>query len=325
MHIISFPGLGIDNFKLSNTAFTLYFGETPFEIKWYGVIIGIGMMLAVLYIFLRARQLKLFGDDLCDLVLFTLPCGILGARLYYVFTDSGDGSLASRIFANKNLNFGEKLLELFNIRGGGLAIYGGIIVGALTIFLVCKYKKINIFKFLDCVAPGVMLAQAIGRWGNFFNAEAYGCQTNLPWRMGILPNVDSSITMHYYHPTFLYECLWNLLGFTLINIFYKKKKFDGQWFFAYVAWYGTGRAFIELLRTDSLWIFNHTVRVSTLVGGLSAAAAIGFGIWLYIRSKGKETSDCIYYENSKRYAQLYPKEENLEDNSDENSEQNEND
>ena len=329
MHIVSFPGLGIDGFKLSDTAFSIPFGESPFEIKWYGVIIGMGMMLAVLYIFLRARQFKLFGDDLCDLVLFTIPCGVIGARLYYVFADSGTGSLASKIFANKSLNILQKILELFNIRGGGLAIYGGIIVGALTIFLVCRYKKINILKFLDCVAPGVMLAQAIGRWGNFFNGEAYGCQTDLPWRMGLLPNVDSAITMNYYHPTFLYECLWNLLGFTLINLFYKKKKFDGQWFLAYVAWYGTGRAFIELLRTDSLWIFNHTIRVSTLVGTLSALAAIGVGILLYIRSKGTKPSDCIYYENSKRYLQLFGNEaaevkENGEENSEENIEENTN-
>lgn len=319
-HIISFPGLGIDNFELSNTAFTLNFGGNPFEIKWYGIIIGIGMVLAVLYIFMRTREMKLLGDDLCDLVLFTIPIGVIGARLYYMFTDSGNGIAAVRIFQNSELGFFEKIVQLFNIREGGLAIYGGIIAGAITIFCVCKFKKINILKFLDATGPAVMLAQAIGRWGNFFNAEAHGSQTTLPWRMGILPNTDSPFTMYYYHPTFLYECLWNLLGFTLINIFYKKKKFDGQWFLAYIAWYGIGRAFIELLRTDSLWIFNHTIRISTLVGGLSAAVAIGFGIWLYLRSKDKPLDDCIYYPNAKSYKKAcFPTEnkENAQENGEE--------
>lgn len=290
---ISFPGLGIDEFTVSSTAF--------WNIKWYGIIITLGMIVAVTFIYLRTKKQKLIFDDLLDLALFTIPFGVLGARLYYIFTDNGNGSFFSQVMSDSNLSFGKKLLQLINIPGGGLAIYGGIIAGVLTAFLVCRYKKINFLKFLDAAGPGAMIAQAMGRWGNFFNGEAYGSQTDLPWRMGLLPNMDSRFDMHYYHPTFLYESLWNLLGFILINIFYKKKKFDGQWFLTYVAWYGLGRAFIELLRTDSLWIFNHTIRVSTLVGGLSCAASVGIMIWLYIKNRNTEPSPIIYYPDAKHH------------------------
>ena len=305
MNKISFPGLGIDEFTVNETAFL--------GIKWYGLIICIGMIVAVSYIYFRTKKQKLLLDDLLELALFTIPLGVLGARLYYVFTDNGNGSLFSQIMSNTNLNFGEKLIELINLRNGGLAIYGGIIAGLLTVFFVCRYKKINLLKFLDATGPAVMIAQAIGRWGNFFNAEAYGSKTDLPWRMGLLPNMDSNVTMYYYHPTFLYESLWNVLGFILINVFYKKKKFDGQSFLSYIAWYGLGRAFIELLRTDSLWIFNHTIRVSTLVGGLSFVASVGVMIWLFIKNKDRELSPVIYYENAKHHPNnLKTEEENKE-------------
>ncbi len=310
MNKISFPGLGIGEFTVNENAFL--------GIKWYGVIICLGMIVAVSYIYFRTKKQKLLLDDLLDIALFTIPLGVLGARLYYIFTDNGGGSMFSKVMANDNLNLGEKLLELINIRGGGLAIYGGIIGGFITVLLVCRYKKINFLKFLDATGPAVMIAQAIGRWGNFFNAEAYGAETTLPWRMGILPNIHSSYEMHYYHPTFLYESLWNVTGFVLINIFYKKKKFDGQWFLSYIAWYGLGRAFIELLRTDSLWIFNHTVRVSTLVGGLSCAAAVGTMIWLYIKNKDKELSPVIYLENAKHHPDNLPKKEEETEETEEN-------
>ncbi len=309
MHKISFPGLGIDEFTVNSTAFL--------GIKWYGIIITLGMIVAVSYVFYRTKKQKLLLDDLLDIALFTIPLGVLGARLYYIFTDNGNGTMFSQVMANDNLSFGKKIFELFNIRGGGLAIYGGIIAGVVTAFLVCRYKKINFMKFLDSAGPAAMIAQAMGRWGNFFNGEAYGSQTDLPWRMGLLPNMDSNFTMYYYHPTFLYESLWNITGFILINIFYKKKKFDGQWFLSYVAWYGLGRAFIELLRTDSLWIFNHTIRVSTLVGGLSCAVAVGVMIWLYIKNKNKELSPVIYYPNAKHHPDNLPKQENVKESDDE--------
>ncbi len=309
MNKISFPGLGIDEFNLDPVAFEI--GD--FSVRWYGIIICLGMILAVSYIYYRTKSQKLLFDDLLDLAMFTIPLGVIGARLYYIFTDSGNGSMFKNVMNNDNLTFGEKLLQLANIPGGGLAIYGGIIAGVLTVFFVCRHKKINILKFLDATAPAVMIAQAIGRWGNFFNAEAYGAETTLPWRMGIIHNIENPLsefaTMRYYHPTFLYESLWNVTGFILINIFYKKKKFDGQWFLAYVAWYGLGRAFIELLRTDSLWIFNHTLRVSTVVGGISFVVAVIFMIILYKKNKDKELSRVIYYADAKHHPDNLAKKE----------------
>lgn len=313
-HTISFPGLKIGPFTISDTAFSLKFGDSSLDIKWYGIIITFGIILSAIYIYKRTKDQKLILDDLCDLFLFTLPIGILGARLYYMFMDSGNGSAASHIFANSQLSLGEKLLELINLRNGGLAIYGGIIFGTITILSVCKYKKIKALKFFDAVGPAVMLAQAVGRWGNFFNAEAYGSKTTLPWRMGIVPNIDSLVTTYFYHPTFLYECLWNLIGFALINIFYKKKKFDGQWFLAYVGWYGLGRAFIELLRTDSLWIFNHTIRVSSLVGAIAFILSVVFSFILYKRAKNRPLDDCIYYPDAKSYVALMKKDSEKKEN-----------
>ena len=188
--------------------------------------------------------------------------------------------------SNTNLYFGEKLIELINLRNGGLAIYGGIIAGLLTVFFVCRYKKINLLKFLDATGPAVMIAQAIGRWGNFFNAEAYGSKTDLPWRMGLLPNMDSNVTMYYYHPTFLYESLWNVIGFVIITLLYKKKKFNGQNALMYLCWYGFGRMFIEGLRTDSLYV--GPFRISQVIGMVCFVVAGGLLIaGLLMKQKGK--------------------------------------
>ena len=144
----------------------------------------------------------------------------------------------------------QNIIDLFNIRDGGLAIYGGIIAGGITVFVVSKIKKIPFRVLGDCISPGLILAQAIGRWGNFMNAEAYGSETDIFIRMGI----GSGEFTKYVHPCFLYESLWNILGFILINIFYKKRKYDGQVMVAVFGWYGLGRMFIEGLRTDSLWV-----------------------------------------------------------------------
>jgi phosphatidylglycerol:prolipoprotein diacylglycerol transferase len=189
-----------------------------------------------------------------DIAIFTVIFGIVGARLYYVLT---------------SLDKYDSLYSMIAIWEGGLAIYGGLIAGALTIFLVCRYKKIKVMKMFDSVAPGVMIAQALGRWGNFFNGEAYGeevIEGSFLYfvRMGLIPNIESRTKMFYFHPTFLYESLWNITGFILINALYKKKKFDGQIFYMYIAWYGFGRMLIEGLRTDSLYV--GVFRISQVVG-----------------------------------------------------------
>ena len=188
------------------------------------------------------------------------------------------------------------LWEVLDVRKGGLAIFGGVGAGALTVFIVAKVKKIAPGKMYDMVAPGLILGQTIGRWGNFMNAEAHGGETDLPWRMGI--QYAGSAVTKYYHPTFLYESLWNLIGFALMMIFYKKKKFNGQHAIFYMIWYGFGRFFIEGLRTDSLYfmksVFGETIRVSQVVGAVIFVIGIISMIIGLARAKDKALDDAAY-------------------------------
>ena len=277
---ISFPGLGIDEFSIRKIAFTL-FGKL--DVRWYGILITTGILLAVLYTVWRGkRNEKILSDDVIDVALVTVVLGVIGARLYYVLTDSG--------------NTYDSFLDVIAIWQGGLGIYGGIIGGCLGIVLACRVKKLSWRKLLDMAAPGVMLAQAIGRFGNFCNGEAYGSligETTAftffgkehilsvgegslfhTLRMGLSPNMYSSVQTYYFHPTFLYESLWNLLGFALVNLFYKHKRMDGQVFLFYVSWYGFGRMFIEGLRTDSLLIPGTDLRISQCLGLLCFVAGL---------------------------------------------------
>ena len=255
MKTIAFPGLGIESFNLNSVAFTIpVFGGI--SIRWYGIIITIGIILAFLYCTYRIKQEGVSFDDLLDITLFAVVFGVLGARLYYVLM---------------SLDSYHSFYDVIAIWEGGLAIYGAIIAGGLTVFVICKRKKIPFLKMFDVASPAVMIGQILGRWGNFFNGEAHGCEVfeDSPLyfiRMGLLPNEESRYQMHYFHPTFLYESLWNLIGFVLINVLYKKKKFDGQIFLMYITWYGFGRMLIEGLRTDSLYI--GVFRVSQVVGFL---------------------------------------------------------
>ncbi|MBQ2719351.1 MAG: prolipoprotein diacylglyceryl transferase [Clostridia bacterium] len=244
---ISFPGLGIDEFALNSVAFTV-FGH---PIAWYGIIITMGIVLATLYVLYRAKQEGISVDDVLDLGIYVILFGVLGARLYFVLT---------------SLSLFDSFWDIFKIWEGGLAIYGGVIAGALTVFLFCRIKKKNCGQFFDMVAPAVMLGQMIGRWGNFMNGEAHGGVTDIFCRMGL--RFSQYGTVYYYHPTFIYEALWNLVGFILINVFYKKKRYNGQVAYMYLAWYGFGRMFIEQLRTDSLYIFAERwyLKISSLVG-----------------------------------------------------------
>ena len=275
--IISFPGLGIGEFTVDNVAFN--FGG-KFPIYWYGIIITLGIVTAFLYASYRSYFEKIKVDDLIDVALWTVILGVVGARLYYVMTSLDK-------YIPEPFNFGQFIKNVFNLRQGGLAIYGGIICGILGIVIATGIKKMNTIKLMDMAGPGVMIAQAIGRWGNFFNAEAHGgvVPDSSPLyflRMGLLPNENSIFTTFYYHPTFLYESLWNVIGFIIINLFYKKKKFNGQMACMYLAWYGFGRMFIEGLRTDSLYV--GMFRISQLVG---AACFVVFGsllVWGLIYS-----------------------------------------
>ncbi len=271
---ISFPGLGIDNFTVNPVAFELF----GLEVRWYGICIMLGMIAAFGYAMYRSRREGFVPDDVLDMGLFLVIFGVLGARAYYVIME------LDRYIMD---NLWDTLAAMVNIRGGGLAIYGGIIAGGLTLYIWCRVKKRDWRRALDMVGPGVMLAQAMGRWGNFFNGEAYGgiVAEGSPLyflRMGLYPNNVAS-GMAYVHPTFLYESLWNVLGFVLINAFlYRRKKFGGQIFLTYIAWYGFGRMFIEGLRTDSLYIFG-TVRVSQLVGFLCFLGGTALIVWQLIK------------------------------------------
>lgn len=269
VNIVSFPGLGIGEITMNTVAFSL-FGR---DIAWYGIIVTTGIIAAFLYAFYRSRFEGVSSDDLLDLAIAIIICGIVGARAYYVLM---------------RLDNYHSFLDMIAVWKGGLAIYGGIIGGFIAAFVVAKVKKLSFPRILDMVGPGVMLGQAIGRWGNFVNAEAYGSDTSLPWRMGLHEIAGRALTeVRYVHPTFIYESLWNVIGFVLINLFYKKKRFNGQVFLFYMTWYGFGRMLIEGLRTDSLYIGD--IRVSQAVGLLTFIAGITMLIIFGIKA-GRHTA-----------------------------------
>lgn len=247
---ISFPGLGIEQFSVNRVAIEI----GSLQIRWYGILITMGILLAIAYCVWRSKQEEISFDNLLDMAIYTIIFAIIGARVFYVLM---------------SLDSYDSFLEMIAIWEGGLAIYGAIIAGALTILIFCKIKKLSVLRAYDMVCPAVMIGQIIGRWGNFFNGEAHGTavlEGDILYflRMGL--SYGSQKIQTCYHPTFLYESLWNLVGFIIINLLYRKKKFDGQIFLMYISWYGFGRMFIEGLRTDSLYI--GVFRVSQVIGFL---------------------------------------------------------
>lgn len=261
MGTVSFPGLGLE-FQLNRVAF--HVGSWP--VYWYGVIIAAGFLLAVMYC---SRQVPRFGirqDDIIDMLFFAVPLSIIGARVYYIIFYP---ELYRR--TDGSWDFG----AMVRIWDGGLAIYGGVIMAVITLLVFCKVRKIKFLAFADLGSYGMLIGQMVGRWGNFVNIEAHGGPTDLPWRMGIYQYVDGIRQYMEVHPTFLYESLWNLAGLLLLIWVGKKhRKFDGQIFLGYFAWYGVGRGFIEGLRTDSLYFLNTPIRVSQVFGFATAAVAI---------------------------------------------------
>lgn len=251
---ISFPMFG--DFSVNPPSSFNLFGR---PIYFYAVIIACGMVLAALYCAKRAPQFGLTEDNLYDFIIWAIPLCVIGARLYYV--------------AFKWDYYAENFGEIVAIWNGGLAIYGGVITGVIVALVWCKVKKIPFFALADLASLGLLIGQAVGRWGNFMNREAFGAETDAFCRMGLTyPGMETV----YVHPTFLYESLWNLIGLVVLHIWTKKggRKYDGQVFWLYIFWYGLGRAWIEGLRTDSLYVGQTDIRVSQLLAAISAAAAL---------------------------------------------------
>lgn len=254
--VISFPLFG-DGFAVNPPA---YFSIGGFNIYIYGITIAIGFLLAIMYVNAFHERLRISMDDVYDLTIYAVLAAIAGARLYYVVFNDLSGYLAEPV-------------SILRIRDGGLAIYGGVIGAAAALILRSRHKKIPAGKALDVAAVGLLIGQCVGRWGNFFNREAFGRETDIFCRMGLtLPGRETM----YVHPTFLYESLWNLAGFILLHFFCKKRRrYEGQLFLLYTIWYGFGRMFIEGLRADSLWLIPGQVRVSQLLAAVSMLCALG--------------------------------------------------
>ena len=260
---ITFPNLGI-SVNPNPVAFSL-FGK---DIYWYGIIIAVGFSLAVIYALRRANSFGLVEDDILDMLFAAVPLAIVCARLYYCifYWDL----------------YRDNPVSIFYIWKGGLAIYGGVIGAVIGVALYCHIKKKPIGPLLDVGGLGLLIGQLIGRWGNFVNREAHGAVTDGFLKMGI---TDAAGNVTYYQPTFLYESVWNLIGFILLHFYSKRRRFDGEVFLLYVAWYGLGRAWIEGLRTDSLYLFGTGIRVSQLLAALSCVASVAAIVYVYRRKK----------------------------------------
>ena len=288
MHTVSFPKLGLE-FNINPNA--LQIGS--FRITWYGVIIAVGILLAMLMAFRNAKRFGVNADKLVDVVLGGLIGGVVGARLYYV------------IFSWDQ--YKDNLSAIWHTWEGGMAIYGGVIGAFLVGMIVARCHKMRVLPVLDLASLGFLIGQGIGRWGNFVNGEAFGCNTDLPWGMtgtrivSYLSDTDNIATLTSLgvsvdpnapvHPCFLYESIWCLLGFVLLYLYSKKhRRFDGEIFLMYLGWYGFERMIVEGLRTDSLLIGK--IRVSQLLAGLLFVACLI--AWLVIRGKIRAAHDDNY-------------------------------
>lgn len=265
---ISFPffGIEIDPIRVIEIG--------PFSLHIYGLLIGLGLMLAVLYGWRRSKEFGIKTDDITDGVLWVVPFAILCARAYYCIFEW-------------EAQFADDPISVLYIWNGGLAIYGGVIGAVIGVAVFCYFKKIKLPALLDLVLLGFLIGQSIGRWGNFFNREAFGAETEVFIRMGLKSAFTGEVT--YHHPTFLYESLWNAAGFVLLHFLSKKRQYDGQIALGYVLWYGLGRTFIEGLRTDSLYWGDF--RVSQILAGVTAIAA---AVALFVLSTRKHEPEKLF-------------------------------
>ena len=279
---ISFPGLFGDwQFTVSSKAINIGHG-----VYWYGIFIALGLLLAVWFCLSQRKRYGISEDNLLDAVLWGIPMGILGARLYYVifFLD---------LFKNADGSFSwSKAVAIWD---GGLAIYGTVIAAFITVLVLSKVKNFKMGALTDLCVMGLLIGQAVGRWGNFMNREAFGGETTLPWRMRLMTTAGSYIEVH---PTFFYESLWNVIGLLLIVfVVSKARRFDGENTWFYFLWYGVGRFWVEGLRTDSVYLFNwdlfgQRIRVSQLLSAVMVLVSL-FMLVYFIKIK-RRTPDTLY-------------------------------
>lgn len=269
--VISFPMLG--NLQLDPPSYITVFGR---NIYFYGMLIALGFLLGILVCTRISKRFGIKEDDLYDVFLWLIPLSIVGARLYYVLFRLD--------------YYTENPAEIFALREGGLAIYGGVIAGVLVIYFVSRHKKIPLGAMLDVLVFGLLIGQIIGRWGNFMNREAFGAETTVFCRMGLTSPDGTTI---YVHPTFLYESLWNLACLIFLAVFVRrgKRRYDGQCILIYFFWYGIGRAWIEGLRTDSLYIGSTGIRVSQLLSAVLALAAL---FTLVVQRRREHPPEALY-------------------------------
>ena len=271
---ISFPGLGIDIDPVRQ------FSLGPLTIHMYGIVIAFGLVLAAVYCMRRATQFGLTEDHVLDGVLWVTPFAILCARAYYC-------AFSWELYADNPIS-------VLYIWQGGIAIYGGVLGAVLGIIVFCKIKKLSLGATLDLVLTAFLIGQAIGRWGNFFNREAFGAETASFLRMGLYDTVTGSVV--YHHPTFLYESVWNALGFAVLHFLSKKREYDGQIALGYAFWYGLGRFFIEGLRTDSLYVPGTAIRVSQLLAAGTCFVAVAALMLLAFRQHDPAKLQASRYE-----------------------------
>ena len=265
MFNVSFPGLGIYDLQINRTAFSI----GSFSVYWYGVLIAAGLLLAVIYAYFNSKRYGVDRDKLFDCVIVGIITAVIGARLYYV--------------AFRWEYFSDDPMRILDIRDGGIAIYGAIIGALIGGLIVAKIKKLRFLPVLDITMTGFLIGQAIGRWGNFFNQEAFGAQTDSLFRM-TSENTVINGEIVAVHPCFLYESVWCALGFlVLFTVNRRYQRYHGQIFYLYLVWYGLGRTVIEGLRTDSLYlpfqVFGYDIRVSQ---ALSLALVIAGVLMLFL-------------------------------------------
>ncbi len=270
------------NLILEPVAFTIPIGKNGMPVYWYGILIAVGFIGALVYAYFRAKKFGLNIDRVIDVVLVATPLAILGARTYYVLFDE-----------NGSINSAGEFFGLGGSGLAGLAIYGGVIGAVIGGFIMAKIRKVPIFDLLDLASIGFLIGQGIGRWGNFFNQEAFGSLTGSYWWGMTSENTIDVVGRGLVHPCFLYESVWCLAGALVLHLASNKRRFSGQIALMYCAWYGFGRAIIEGFRTDSLMLFGF--KVSQIVSIIICIAGV-VGIALMAK-KEKDASQELAYED----------------------------